>query len=48
MILFLDIINLYDAGAAGIWCCSPMTLSYLSNIICRPMEKRAVSIGIVK
>ncbi|KFY20081.1 hypothetical protein V491_04006 [Pseudogymnoascus sp. VKM F-3775] len=34
-------------GAAGIWCCSPMTLSYLSNIICRPMEKRAVSIGIV-
>ncbi|KFZ14123.1 hypothetical protein V501_03381 [Pseudogymnoascus sp. VKM F-4519 (FW-2642)] len=34
-------------GAAGIWCCSPLTLSYLSNIICRPMEKRAVSIGIV-
>ncbi|KIM99148.1 hypothetical protein OIDMADRAFT_181575 [Oidiodendron maius Zn] len=34
-------------GAAGIWCCSPMTLSYLSNTISRPMEKRAVSIGIV-
>ncbi|KAH8805435.1 phthalate transporter [Xylogone sp. PMI_703] len=34
-------------GAAGIWCCSPMTLSYLSNTISRPMEKRAVAIGIV-
>ncbi|KZO90526.1 hypothetical protein CALVIDRAFT_390681 [Calocera viscosa TUFC12733] len=35
-------------GAAGIWACSPMTLSCLSNTIYRPAEKRAVSIGVVK
>ncbi|QKX54712.1 uncharacterized protein TRUGW13939_01800 [Talaromyces rugulosus] len=34
-------------GAAGIWCCSPLTLSYLSNTISRPAEKRAVAIGVV-
>ncbi|KAJ5619435.1 major facilitator superfamily domain-containing protein [Penicillium lagena] len=34
-------------GAAGIWCCSPLTLSYLSNTIYRPAEKRAVAIGFV-
>jgi len=34
-------------GASGIWACSPMTLSYLSNTISRPAEKRAVSIGVV-
>ena len=35
-------------GASGIWACSPMTLSYLSNTISRPAEKRAVSIGLIK
>ncbi|KAJ2979018.1 hypothetical protein NQ176_g3497 [Zarea fungicola] len=34
-------------GAAGIWACSPLTLSYLSNTISQPAEKRAVAIGIV-
>ncbi|ORY26040.1 major facilitator superfamily domain-containing protein [Naematelia encephala] len=34
-------------GASGIWACSPMTLTYLSNTISRPAEKRAVSVGIV-
>ncbi|KAJ6443389.1 MFS general substrate transporter [Purpureocillium lavendulum] len=34
-------------GASGIWACSPLTLSYLSNTICRPAEKRAVAIGVV-
>ncbi|KJK73509.1 hypothetical protein H634G_11244 [Metarhizium anisopliae BRIP 53293] len=34
-------------GASGIWCCSTLTLSYLSNTICRPAEKRAVAIGLV-
>ncbi|KAL2127173.1 hypothetical protein VTI74DRAFT_11209 [Chaetomium olivicolor] len=34
-------------GASGIWACSPLILSYLSNTICRPAEKRAVAIGVV-
>ncbi|OAA69694.1 Major facilitator superfamily domain, general substrate transporter [Cordyceps fumosorosea ARSEF 2679] len=34
-------------GGAGIWACSPLTLSYLSNTISQPAEKRAVAIGIV-
>ena len=34
-------------GASGIWACSPLTLTYLSNTIAAPAEKRAVSIGIV-
>ena len=36
------------SGASGIWACSPMTLSYLSNTIARPAEKKAISIGLVK
>lgn len=48
LILMLDLYSYATIGAAGIWCCSPMTLSYLSNTISRPMEKRAVSIGVVK
>jgi hypothetical protein len=35
-------------GASGIWACSPMTLTYLSNSIPYPNQKRAVSIGFVK
>jgi len=38
----------HSIGASGIWACSPMTLTYLSNTIARPAGKRAVSIGIVK
>ena len=38
----------WRTGASGIWACSPLTLSYLSNTICRPAEKRAVAIGVVK
>ncbi|ATY63859.1 Major facilitator superfamily general substrate transporter [Cordyceps militaris] len=34
-------------GCAGIWACSPLTLSYLSNTISQPAEKRAVAIAIV-
>ncbi|OAQ61101.1 MFS general substrate transporter [Pochonia chlamydosporia 170] len=34
-------------GASGVWACSTLTLSYLSNTICRPAEKRAVAIGLV-
>jgi len=30
-------------GTSGIWCCSSLTLIYLSNTMSRPAEKRAVS-----
>ncbi|KAJ5963058.1 major facilitator superfamily domain-containing protein [Penicillium waksmanii] len=34
-------------GVSGIWGCSPLVLSYLSNTISRPAEKRAVAIAFV-
>lgn len=40
-------VGLMEPGASGVWACSPMTLTYLSNTIAKPAEKRAVSIGIV-
>jgi hypothetical protein len=43
----LRLLIITHTGAAGIWCCSPLTLSYLSNTIYAPAEKRAVAIGFV-
>lgn len=36
------------AGMSGVWGASPLNLSYLSNTIAHPQQKRAIVIALIK